>query len=210
MVIWRLMSTFIKEPYLNKLYLISNGYHMLKTILYYRLFFKSIGKKTIIRKPLLLLNTQYIDIGKKVLIRDNVRLEVICLENEIPHLSIGDNTNIEQNVHIVCHDSVIIGADVSITANCAIVDVTHPYNILNKKIGYCISSESSKVIIGDGTFIGIGSVILPNVIIGKRVVIGANSVVVNNIPDYSIAVGNPARVIKRFNQETNKWEKVVV
>ncbi|WP_312420870.1 acyltransferase [Anaerospora hongkongensis] len=186
----------------------TNLYYMLKTMLYYRIFFKSIGRKSIIRRPLLLLNTQYIDIGERVFIRDNVRLEVVCLNNKIPQLSIGHNTNIEQNVHIICHDSLKIGRDVSITANCAIVDVTHPYNILTEKIGTCISSETSKVIIGDGTFIGIGSVILPNVIIGKRVVIGANSVVTKDIPDYSIAVGNPARVIKRFNLETGKWEKV--
>lgn len=56
--------------------------------------------------------------------------------------------------------------------------------------------------------VGANSVVLAGVTIGKRSQVGAGSVVTKDIPPYSVAVGNPARVIKRFNPETNKWEKV--
>ena len=52
--------------------------------------------------------------------------------------------------------------------------------------------------IGDGSWIGTGSVVLPGATIGKHCTIGANSVVTGDIPDYSVAVGAPARVIKRY------------
>ena len=43
---------------------------------------------------------------------------------------------------------------------------------------------------------------------GKKCVIGAGSIVTKDIPDFSIAVGNPAKVIKKYNFETHKWEKI--
>ncbi len=56
--------------------------------------------------------------------------------------------------------------------------------------------------------IGANSVVLAGVTIGKRCQIGAGSVVTKDIPPFSVAVGNPAKVIKQFNHQTNKWEKV--
>jgi maltose O-acetyltransferase len=53
------------------------------------------------------------------------------------------------------------------------------------------------VYIGFGSWIGIGAVILPGVTVGRNCVIGANSVVVSNIPDHSIAVGSPARILNK-------------
>lgn len=82
--------------------------------------------------------------------------------------------------------------------------------------GYADGSKNSSVqpldikpvVIEDEAHIGANSVVVAGVTIGKRVQVGAGSVVTKDIPPYSVAVGNPARVIKRFNQETGKWEKV--
>ncbi len=57
-----------------------------------------------------------------------------------------------------------------------------------------------KVKIGNNVFIGAGSVVLPNVTIGNDVIIGAGSIVTKDIPSNSVAVGNPARVIKTFEE----------
>jgi acetyltransferase-like isoleucine patch superfamily enzyme len=65
------------------------------------------------------------------------------------------------------------------------------------------------VTIEDEAHIGANSVILAGVTIGRRCQVGAGSVVTKDIPPFSVAVGNPARVVKRFNSETNEWEKVV-
>ncbi|MCX6267003.1 MAG: acyltransferase [Bacteroidetes bacterium] len=64
------------------------------------------------------------------------------------------------------------------------------------------------VVIGDEVHIGANSVVTAGVTIGERTQIGAGSVVTKNIPPFSVAVGNPCRVIKQFNQKTNQWEKI--
>ena len=65
----------------------------------------------------------------------------------------------------------------------------------------------SKVFIGDNSWIG-ENVSIIGASIGKNCIIGANSVVTNNIPDYSIAVGSQAKIIKKYNFNTNKWIKL--
>jgi acetyltransferase-like isoleucine patch superfamily enzyme len=202
------LNHFWRSPFLNKLNHLSTLYYQAKGIAFYRLMFKGFGQGSYIRKPLLLSNPGFIRIGNRVSIRDGVRLEVVLSNNtRQPLLDIGDDTNIEQNVHIVCHSSIRIGSKVSITGHCSIVDVTHPYaDVLDPaKIGDRICDHDSFVEIGDRSFIGFGSVILPNVKIGTQAVIGANSVVTTDIPDYSVAAGSPAVVLKRFDWDSRSW-----
>ena len=82
-----------------------------------------------------------------------------------------------------------------------ITDQNHGYERVDIPISMQTQPEKM-VIIGDGSWIGAGSVILPGSHIGKHVAIGANSVVNGVIPDYSVAVGTPARVVKRYSEGT--------
>jgi acetyltransferase-like isoleucine patch superfamily enzyme len=167
---------------------------------YYPRVFGHFGKGSLLYAPLLLTNPRHISIGNGVHIRQGARLEVIVGNSEhLPSLSIGDNVNIEQHVHIVCHHRIRIEPDVSITGFCTIVDTTHPVDGLEpgQKMGNLISEEESYVEIGRGAFIGMGVRILPNVRIGSGAVIGANSVVTHDVPDFCIATGIPARVQRR-------------
>jgi lipopolysaccharide O-acetyltransferase len=61
-------------------------------------------------------------------------------------------------------------------------------------------------VIGDNVWIGESVMILPGVKIGRGSVIGAGSVVTKSIPEFSIAVGNPAKVVKTFSADTNTWQ----
>jgi acetyltransferase-like isoleucine patch superfamily enzyme len=204
------MKRFWIAPFHNKIHILSVLYYKSKGFFLYRLVFEKFGSGSYIRRPLLILNSDHISIGERVAIREGARLEVVrSSEERIPRLVIESDTNIEQNVHIVCHSRVRIGRNVSVTANCAIVDVTHPFCDVHdsKKIGSRILDEDSFVEIGDGSFIGYGSVILPNVRIGTHAVIGANSVVTRDVPDYSMAAGSPAVVVKRYDFATNAWVK---
>lgn len=176
-------------------------YHRVKTQVWYRPFFRRLGRGSVIRRPILISNPHCIEIGERVLIRDGARLEVIVLPGRpAPTLRIGSGVNIEQNVHIVCHHRVVIGPNVSITANCAIVDTTHPFEGLppGGKIGERIQPDEAFVEIGEGAFVGIGTVILPNVSIGAGTVVGANSVVTGPLPDHCCAAGAPARVLRVY------------
>ena len=149
----------------------------------------------------MLVGTENISVGSGTTIRYGCRLETVEHgQSWRPHLSIGSGVNIEQNVHIICHDRVTIGDRVSITGHCAIVDVTHPFRIDKLvKMGRCIDGARSFVEIGEGSFLGFGTIVLPNVRIGRNCMIGAGSVVVSDIPDYSVAAGSPARVLKRHD-----------
>jgi acetyltransferase-like isoleucine patch superfamily enzyme len=208
---WVKLRIFWDQPFFTKLHRCRTLLCKLKCRLFYRLVFRKFGKGSYIRKPQFIGNPMFISVGDRVTIRDGIRLEVIQDNKERnPELCIGNDTNIEQNVHIVCHSRIRIGNYVSITGNCSIVDVTHPYSdVCNPvKIGARIQNDDSFVEIGDGSFIGYGTVILPNVRIGTYAIIGANSVVVHDIPDYTVSAGAPARIIKRFNPKSGSWIKV--
>lgn len=168
--------------------------------------FGTFGSGSLLFKPVLLGYPEYIHIGRDVLIRAGVRLEAVPVRvGRDPELRIGDSVNIEQNVHIACHYRVLIGNRVSITANCAIVDTTHPFDDLPEgtKVGAIIQDDDGFVEIGEDSFLGIGCVVLPNVRIGKGCIIGANSVVSRDIPDYSVAAGVPAVVLRSIRKTPN-------
>ena len=181
---------------INRIYWI---YQVIRSKIFYGFTFAEFGRRSVIINPILITNPHCISVGDKVLIRNGSRLEIIFDgKNDNPSISIGDNVNIEQNVHIVCHCSITIGNNVSITANCVIVDTEHPFDDLSDptKIGSRISTRPSFVQIGDGCFIGTGVCILPNVRIGEGSVIGSNSVVTRDMPPYSVAMGQPAKVVR--------------
>ena len=76
-----------------------------------------------------------------------------------------------------------------------------------KDQGIIMKSDSS-VVIGEGSWIGTKAVIVGNVKIGRHCVVGANSVVTKDIPDYSIAVGSPAKVVKHYDFDRKEWVKI--
>lgn len=185
---------------------IKNAFQLISSQVRYKVCMKSFGRRSRIISPMLINNPQYIEIGDGVLIRNGLRLEVVDPQNDVV-ISIGNNVNIEQNCHIIGRVKVIIGNNVTITGNCSIVDVSHPFEDIHekKKIGDRISNVEQPVIIGDGSFIGFGAHISPGVTLGKNCVVGAGSVVTKSMPDYSVVTGVPAKIIKRYSFEEDKW-----
>jgi acetyltransferase-like isoleucine patch superfamily enzyme len=177
--------------------LLDSFWPRLKSRLYYPFVFASFGRGSILYAPTFLGNAKYIHIGKRVHIRPGVRLEVVLANDlRLPQIVIEDDVNIEQNVHIVCHNRILVEAGASITGFCSIVDTTHPIDGLGteEKMGSIILDDDAVVTIGRGAFLGMGARILPNVRIGAGAVIGANSVVTHDVPDYAVAAGVPAKV----------------
>jgi acetyltransferase-like isoleucine patch superfamily enzyme len=172
--------------------------------------FKNVGFGTKIRKQILITNKKRISLGKRVLIMQNGRIEMITKyagELFYPNFEIGNDSQIHQNCHITCANNIQIGDNVIIVSNVTITDIIHPYEDIHLPINQS-KIKTFPVSIGNQSYIYNNSVILPGTRIGKHCVIGANSIVNSEIPDYSVAVGNPARVVKRYNFETNTWDKV--
>ena len=191
------------------MYKIKYYWRLLVTQFLWKLLLGGLGKRSIIYKPLLITGSKRIFIGDRCHIRDFARLEVIH-RPELgwnATLRIGNRVGIEQSVHIVCQGNVTIEDNVSITANCAIVDTYHPHDPPDAlpKIGDRLPKEHTFVHIGAGTMIGMNTVVLPNVRIGKGCIIGANSVVSQDIPDYAMAAGSPAHVVSLFDTKTRLW-----
>jgi acetyltransferase-like isoleucine patch superfamily enzyme len=177
-------------------------------LFYYVCFFKKSGKRSLIIKPILL-TPNCISIGSDVSIRNNARIEGVFKHYEqvfTPNINIQNNVNIEQNVHITCSDLIEIGANTAIAANVTITDTIHEYenvSILPKKQPL----RSNKVIIESDCTIYNNAVILPGTVLGKNVVVAANSVVCGVFPSFSVVGGIPAKIIKRYCFEKNKWLK---
>ncbi len=191
----------LHDPLPNHLYRLQVLRVRIKALLYYRWVFGSFGSGSYLHKPLLLFSTQYIYIGRNTTFRQGARLETVRTSpTRTPELRIGDNTSFEQNVHIICHNRVTIGSNVTVAPSCSIMDTSHSFEQADEytKIGDLVDDDDAEVEIGDGCWIGTGVTILRNVKIGQRCVIGAHSVVRSDIPDGCIAAGIPARVIRRY------------
>jgi len=199
---------FFRRPWHDKLNSVHAALVALKTVLYYRRIFKNVGSGCHIYKPLLISNPRFVSIGSNTSIRQGARIELIVLDKlRPPSIVIGNNVNIEQNVHIICSSKIVIGNNVSITGHCCIVDTVHPFRDVDdpRKIGERISPEPTPVEIGDNTFIGFGTVILPNVRIGKNCIVGANSTVTRDVQDFCVIGGSPASILMRYDSETKMW-----
>ncbi len=99
---------------------------------------------------------------------------------------------------IAARSKVTIGNNVLIGSGCLILDNDAHHSVLTKREKNIIPSRP--IVIEDNVFIGLQCVILKGVTIGKNAVIGARSVVFNDIPENSIAIGNPCKVVMRKSQ----------
>jgi len=124
-----------------------------------------------------------------------------------PYLEIGDGCSFGEDMTIGCCSKVKIGKNVLAAARVLISDTTHEYaNIEIPPIDQPLSK--GLIDIGDNCFLGINSCII-NCKLGRHVIVGANAVVTKDVPKYSIIAGAPAKIIKKYNFDTKKWEKTM-
>ncbi len=129
---------------------------------------------------------------------------VICPPFYCDHASsnhIGEHVFINYNCTFLGGAIITIGNHVLIGPNCQLLTPQHPMNYLDRRKPM---ETSYPITIGDDTWLGGGVTVLPGVTIGKRCIIGAGAVVVHDIPDDSLAVGNPAVVKRRLNNGSTK------
>jgi acetyltransferase-like isoleucine patch superfamily enzyme len=161
--------------------------------------------------------------GKGALIRRNTRMDVLPFNP----FSIGENSTIEDytvvnngmgavqigfGVRIGLSNVLIgpleIGNNIILAQHVVISGLNHGYEDIQVPIRLQ-PCTTSKVVIEDDSWIGANAVITAGVRIGKHSIVAAGSVVTKDVPPYSIVAGNPAKIIKQYNDATQTWERVV-
>lgn len=169
----------------------------------YKPFFGRIGKFSFIGRPTFLHGIKRIYIGRSVHIFPNIRLEVVSKNGSI---EFENEVSVAQNVHITSGGTLVIKKSSSILANVCITDIDHDYSEIDiniRKQKFIIN----KTEIGKNCMIGMGAIILAGTHLGTQNIVAANSVVRGVFPDYCIIAGSPAKIVKKFNFESKKWEK---
>ncbi len=117
------------------------------------------------------------------------------------HIEVGKNFFANYNCTIIDVAKVKIGDNCFMAPNVAIYTAGHPIHPDTRNSMFEYGKEVS---IGDNVWIGGNCVICPGVHIGNNVVIGAGSVVTKNIPDWSIAAGNPCKVLRKITEDDRR------
>lgn len=195
-----------------------NGYGLGEIIrniisfIYTKLFYKG---ARLIRRPIYVRGKKYFKYGEGFTTGYNCRIEMFDTgKGKNKKLSIGKNCKIGDYVHIAVGEEVIIGDNVLIGSKVLISDLNHG-NYTGGEIQSNPnippdnrSINTNPVSIGNNVWIGDNVCILQGVRVGQGCVIGANSLLNRDIPDYTIAAGSPAKVIKKYNKELKIWERV--
>lgn len=148
-----------------------------------------------------IMNERFIHIGRGTVIGPGVSLSAgmvpgqVCITDRV--VTIGDRCLIGKGSGIVGHLEIVIGDDVWTGHHVYITDQNHGYADPELPISRQVQPERP-VHIGDGSWLGHGTVVLPGARIGSHVVVGANSVVRGTLPDYTVCVGAPARVVSEI------------
>ena len=147
-------------------------------------------------------------VGRNCFICEGARIDSNDLEYETSKISIGDNCYISYNISVLAGADVDIGKDVLIASNVMITSHNHGVSNENNLSYMKQALVCAPVRIGNGCWIGEKAIILSGVTIGERSVIGAGAVVTKSVPPYSIVVGNPARIVKKYNFDKHNWERL--
>lgn len=167
--------------------------------------FHSCGRKCGFEGFSFLCGTKYIDLGSRLYIGKRIVWEVYDEfqgQRFTPSLSFGNDSSFGDDGHITCINKIQVGNGVRIGRKVFITDNAHGTSeraLLDTPANMRPLTSKGPVTIEDNAWIGEMTCIMPGVTIGRGTIIGANSVVTHDIPPYTLAAGNPARVIKQLN-----------
>jgi acetyltransferase-like isoleucine patch superfamily enzyme len=174
--------------------------------------FAGFGAGSVIKlPPRTIAGGRYVSIGKNCYFGEHLTLvapDEVNGERYTPRCTIGDNCAFGSANVISCTSSITIEDDVTTSIHVFIGDSYHGYDNVELPVGRQPMRGHAGVVIGEGSFLGIGSAVLQGVHLGKHCFVGANSVVTRSFDDYTVIVGNPARAIRRYDPGSRAWVSV--
>jgi acetyltransferase-like isoleucine patch superfamily enzyme len=160
--------------------------------------FASFGRRSMLEPPIRLVGEERITVGDDVYVGSGCWLQTLEGAGYAGELVVGDGTAIAGSCVLSAAVSVRLGRRVLLARNVYVSDHIHAYDDPTRAVLDQGFERLEPVAIGDGAWLGQNVVVCPGVTIGTGAVVGANSVVTEDVPAYSLAVGAPARIVRRF------------
>lgn len=174
----------------------------------YRNSFKHFGNKSTIFNPDILQGMGFISVGENTHVQQGLWLLALKIsERYDPAIRIGNHVYIGRYAHIVSVRDVSICDNVLIADKVYISDNLHEYSRIDIPVKDQPILFKNAVTIHDGAWLG-ENVCIIGASVGRNAIVAANSVVTRDVPDYTVVAGAPAKVIKKYNHESNTWESV--
>jgi len=170
--------------------------------------FAHFGERTLVFRPRGILNPHRIEIGDGVLIHEGAMFSVVEEHNgrrHEPRLRIGSGTQIGAGIWLSCVGDMEIGENTLMGHNILIADSYHEYEDPDTPIIHQPMAEPRPVRVGGGSILGPHVAVLAGVTVGENSFVAANAVVTRSVPPNSVVVGNPARVIRRYDRARSEW-----
>jgi acetyltransferase-like isoleucine patch superfamily enzyme len=176
----------------------------------YRYLFRSIGKRSFVSPFIYPLGLDCVTLGSNSSINRHTRLLALKrYRSQIfrPAIYIGNNVSIGFGCTLSCINRIHVCDDVTIGDKVYIADSHHEF--IDITVGIREQHlRPGDIFIGQGAWLGYGAFLAGNIVIGEHAVVGANSVVTRSVEPYTVVAGSPAKPIRRYNSETNQWEKI--
>jgi UDP-3-O-[3-hydroxymyristoyl] glucosamine N-acyltransferase len=167
------------------------------------------GEGTWVVPPSRVTTPHRIFLGDDVTILEHAFLSVVAaVPGVTPTLRIGDRSRIGRFAHIACVGEIVIGPDVLTSERVFIGDTYHGYEDPTRPVIAQPMAPPQPVRIEAGAFLGIGATVLAGVTIGEHAYVAAGSVVTEDVPPRTLVVGNPARVVRRWDDAAQGWVDV--
>ncbi len=169
----------------------------------------------IVRYPCTVRGRRHVRLGRELTVGIGLRLDAFGTADAGILITIGDNVEINDHVHIAAIKRIVIGNDVLIASRVFISD--HNHGDLDGDTltnGPAVPPakrplNARPVVIGARVWIGEAALILPGITIGEGSIIGGGAVVTHDVPAGCVVAGNPARMLRRFDPVTGRWQKVL-